>query len=195
MRRKSRNIFALCYGCWLVAIVLVLTTSTSGCDSGKAAASAEQMAALDQQLKSNQWRLEVEFAMPMASPEYVSAANLGVTQARGSSVTNVNLTGEGYYLEMRGDSIKAYLPYYGRRDNVTRVGGRGGIELDTEYTEYKIRNSRSGKTLEFFARDGYERFRFLMELSPSGRTEVSVFSPQRDVIRYRGMTRFQGATP
>lgn len=178
-----------------MAIVLVLTTSTSGCHSGKASVTPEQAAHLEQQLQQKSWRFDVEFAMPMASPEYVSAANIGIAPARGSSVTNINLTGEGYYLEMRHDSLIAYLPYYGRRDNVTRVGGRGGIELETKYSDYKSRNSANGKTLEFFARDGYERFRFLMEISHAGRTEISVFSPQRDVIRYRGMTRFHERMP
>lgn len=186
MRPRSRNIFLLCYGCWLAAIVGVLAFTTSSCTTTKPA-SPEAQAALVRLTEGKTFVFDAQYALPTASQDYLSAAQVG--QARGNSPTQINVSGDGYFLKVSESSVEVYLPYFGRRDNVTQMAGRGGIELSGEITDWTVTDSKAGKTVQFFARDGYERFRFLLDVAPSGRAQLSVFSPQRDVIRYTGHIR------
>ncbi|QZE14667.1 DUF4251 domain-containing protein [Halosquirtibacter laminarini] len=50
-----------------------------------------------------------------------------------------NVQGEGYFLKMKGDSIEAYLPFFGRAYQVDYNGG-GAIEMDSPISKLDIKN-------------------------------------------------------
>lgn len=184
MVKANRNyIFLFLYGLWVASIVWLL----SGCQAGSGVSSPEQQARLDSLVENREFLIHADFAVPLATQAYLSAANLGYAQARGSSPARVNLTGEGYFLSLKKDSVRTDLPYFGTRDNVTNYGRRGGgIKLETEIEDFSQRKTERGYEMEFFAREEFERFRFILTVYPNLETQLSVFSPQRDIIRYTG---------
>lgn len=183
MRKINRHIvyFAL-YAVWVSGIIWLV----GGCSAGSAPLSADQQARLDELVEDREFVFDAKYAMPLGSQAYISASNLGFTMARGNSPTNINLTGDGYYLGMDGDSVEIYLPYFGTRDNVTNYNSKGSIDIRAAIEEFKERRTPKGHEMEFFARDGYERFRLIFMVFPNQQAQLSLFSPQRDVIRYAG---------
>ncbi len=184
---RSNIIFLACYGLWVAGIVLILGVGTSSCKSADSVVSAADLENLDNFLEERDYTFEVEFAMPTTSPAYMSAANIGFSQVRGSSVANINLIGEGYRIVMEGDSVTTQLPYFGTRDNVTSYNTSDmGIKIKGKMEEFQIKPWKKGREVSFFAQEEFERFRFLITVTPNLKTQVSVFSPQRDIIRYTG---------
>lgn len=175
----------LLYGAWVIVVILLL----GSCQAGQRAITPEQQAQLDAIVESRSFRFEVEYAMPLASQAYMNAANLGFTVARGNSVSQISLAGDGYFLEIDRDTARSHLPYFGVRENITDYAGRGSIEMDGPVSEFHVRRTPKGYEMEFQARDDYERFRMLLSVEPNLSAQVSVFSPQRDVIRYSGKLR------
>lgn len=191
--RRSNVLFLACYGLWIAGIILVLAGSTISCSSARTTATASDMARLETLLGQRHFTFEADFAMPTASQAYLSAANVGFNQIRGASATNINLKGEGYFIALEGDSVRAVLPYFGIRENSTSYDpSEAGIQVHAEIEDFEISADRQGKKVSFFAGEGFERFRFLMTVMPGLQAQVSVFSPQRDVIRYSGLVSIKG---
>ena len=190
---RSNLLFLACYGLWIAGIILVLGGSTSGCSSTRRTATAEEMNRLESILNQRHFTFDADFAMPTASQAYLSAANIGFNQIRGVSATNINLKGEGYFIALEGDSVRVMLPYFGIRENITSYDpSEAGIKVRGIVEDYEISADRQGRKVSFFAGEGFERFRFLMTVMPGLQAEVSVFSPQRNVIRYSGTLNLSG---
>ena len=70
--------------------------------------------ALDELVESRAFRIESDWARAQATraTNAIAGSNL---QAPGSSGNRYNLIGNFNYFEMKGDSVMAYLPYYGER--------------------------------------------------------------------------------
>ena len=183
MRKINRHIvYIALYAVWVSGIIWLV----GGCQSTAAPLSAEEQARLDNLVENREFVFDAKYAMPLSSQAYISAANMGFTMARGNSPTNINLTGDGYYLRMYGDSVEIYLPYFGTRENITNYNNQGSIDIKAAIEEFRERRTPKGHEMEFFAREGYERFRLILNIFPNSQSQLSVFSPQRDVIRYSG---------
>ncbi len=184
MNNENPNRFRFhLHGAWLMAIVLVL----SSCSSAKTPATPEQLAQLQSLVESRNFTFEADFALPQTSQAYINAANPTVARAGGNSLSRISLRGEGYFLRIKGDSVASYLPYYGVRDNFSEYGRPDGIELDSELEDVKLDKKSSGAyQMRFFARRKTERFQITLDLFPGGKANMSVYSGQRDAIRYEG---------
>ena len=179
--QKMQNPFL--YGGWFLAMLLLL----GACGSSKTPATPEQLAQLQSLVESRKFEIEAEFALPQTSQAYVSAANATLARAGGNSLSRISLGGEGYFLKMKGDSVESHLPYYGVRDNFSEYGRPDGIELDSELEEVKVEKKSSGAyQMRFFARKKTERFQITLDLFPGGKSNVIIYSGQRDAIRYEG---------
>lgn len=189
MLKINRHIVYLAlYAVWVTGIIWLV----GGCRSGAVPLSAEQQTRLDNLVEDREFVFDARYAMPLASQAYISASNMGFTMARGNSPTNINLTGDGYYLQMDGDSVEIYLPYFGTRENITNYNNQGSIDIKASIEEFKERRTPKGHEMEFFAREGYERFRLILMVFPNEQSQLSLFSPQRNVIRYAGKLRETG---
>ena len=188
MNQSRRNfIFLCCYSLWVGGIALVLGTTTSSCASSKQPANQELLAEWATIPEKN-FNVAITYVYPLGSTAYLSTANLGFTQVRGNSPTQINVDGDGHHITISGDSVKLHLPYFGVRDVVSNYNAiDNGILLDTNYEDFITWTDRKGKHIEFFAKDGFERFRIQLTLKGRNAALISVFSPQRDVIRYCGI--------
>lgn len=190
---RSNIIFLACYGLWIAGIVLILGASTSSCKSSGSAVSAEVLEDMDRFLDTRDFRMDAEFVMPTPSRALAGTAATGYGQIRGSSATNLNVQGEGYFIAIKGDSAFTQLPYFGSLENMTSYNtANAGINVQGLMEDFKIKPRKKGREVSFYVKKGFERFRFLMAVTPSLKTDVSVFSPQRDVIRYSGTLKKGG---
>lgn len=182
---NQRRFRLLLNGAWFTAIALLLAS----CGSSKTPATPEQLAQLQTLAEGRNFTFEADFALPQTSQAYISAANRTVAQAGGNSLSRISLRGEGYFLRIKGDSVTSHLPYYGVRDNFSEYGRPEGIELESELEDVKLDKKSSGAyQMRFFARKKTERFQITLDLFPGGKSNMVIYSGQRDAIRYEGRT-------
>lgn len=97
----------------------------------------------------------------------------------------VNLTSP-YSLELKGDSVFSYLPYFGRAYNVPYGGGEG-LRFNESVTENDITYDKKGNaTIRFKARTNEDNFTFDIKVFTNGSATINVQPVNRQSISYYG---------
>lgn len=151
---------------WIIFIVLA--AALAGC-----ATTAERM--------EREARTAAQVSGALASRHYTINVLMMYPQ-RGRAV---NLT-TNYSVEVKGDSLISYLPYFGRAYNVPYGGGKG-LNFIAPITGYQTETDRKGITRVVLTSENEEdHYRYILEVSSSGDSYIQVQSRQRDFIRYSG---------
>lgn len=101
---------------------------------------------------------------------------------------SVNLTSP-YSLELRGDSVVSYLPYFGRAYSVP-YGGGDGMRFEKPITDYQVSYNKKGTAqIKFVTRSDDDTYRFNVDVHPSGSASISVTPTNRQSISYQGELR------
>lgn len=165
------------------AIVLVL--ASCGSASQKDATSNPE---LNELINKREYTIESNFAMPLGTTAVNAVLNSGIL-GPGSTSNQISLIGNYNFLTIKGDSIKADLPYYGER----RMGGgynssNTGITIDGLLRDYEVETKKGMYIIRFKAKDtqGNELYNIIVNMSPNMVTNLSVNSSQRTNIQYRG---------
>lgn len=149
-------------------IFFVMAAALAGC-----ATTAERM--------EREARTAAQVSEALASRHYTINVLMMYPQ-RGRAV---NLT-TNYSVEVKGDSLISYLPYFGRAYNVPYGGGKG-LNFIAPITGYQTETDRKGMTRVVLTTENEEdRYQYVLEVSSSGDSYVQVQSRQRDFIRYSG---------
>ncbi len=149
-------------------IIIVMAAALVGC-----ATTAERM--------EREARTAAQVSEALASRHYTINVLMMYPQ-RGRAV---NLT-TNYSVEVKGDSLISYLPYFGRAYNVPYGGGKG-LNFIAPITGYQTETDRKGITRVVLTSENEEdRYRYILEVSSSGDSYIQVQSRQRDFIRYSG---------
>ena len=149
-------------------IFFVMAAALAGC-----ATTAERM--------EREARTAAQVSEALASRHYTINVLMMYPQ-RGRAV---NLT-TNYSVEVKGDSLISYLPYFGRAYNVP-YGGGNGMNFIAPITGYQTETDRKGITRVVLTTENEEdRYQYVLEVSSSGDSYVQVQSRQRDFIRYSG---------
>ena len=168
-----------------VIAFLVFCTFIS-CSSSKTNATAEQIAQLDELMATKSFRIESQWALPQATRSMIALQNSGIL-APGDSASRISLIGNPNFLELNGDSINSYLPYYGEVQMVSNRNGSGSIELKNTIEDYELSKADNNSyTLKFQARSKNESFNVMIQLFPNLNTEISLNGTKRFPIRYTG---------
>lgn len=113
------------------------------------------------------------------------AFNIDVNRAIPLSGRSVVLTST-YGLEIKGDSIYANLPYYGRAYSAP-YGGGGGLNFDKPLTDYKVKFDKKKKaTIRFSTRSDDDRYEFTIQVFSNGKASVFVQPTNKQSITYDG---------
>ena len=171
----------------LITIIALVVLWSCG-SSKKTSFTAEQKNQLHQLVADKNFEINSEWANPLPSTALNSIANSGLL-APGNTVNRINLIGNTNFLIIKGDSIKAKLPYYGERRIATTYNSYNvGIELNgllkdwkTEFDEHKKRY-----ILRFQANQNTENYDFNITIFPNRRTDINVNSTHRNNISYSG---------
>ncbi|MEL4307747.1 DUF4251 domain-containing protein [Joostella sp. CR20] len=150
---------------------------------------AKELEAVDALLKEPAFRIENQWAMPQISSSMVRLSNSGI-MGPGNNLQRVDLTGNANYLEIKGDSAKAYLPFFGERQMGGGYNTDGeAIQFDQKINDLSIEylQNKQRYRVAFTAQNGTESFDITLFVFPNKKTSLSVNSTQRDHITYDGL--------
>lgn len=103
---------------------------------------------------------------------------------------SVNLTSP-YSIDIKGDSVYSYLPYYGRAYSAP-YGGGNGMRFEKPVTNYKVAFDKDDKaTIEFATRSDDDRYEFRIQIYSNGTTTVFVQPTNKQSITYHGEIRLK----
>ena len=144
---------------------------------------------LDAFVESKEFRIESTWARPQASTSVNAIAGSNL-QPTGSAGNRFNLIGNFNFLEMEGDSVAAYLPYYGelQAGSSHYPSGNTAIEFKGIPRNLTIEKNEKKKKYEvkFDVDRDTETFQIHIDLYTSLKSQITVNSNQRFVIRYDG---------
>ncbi|WP_106831051.1 DUF4251 domain-containing protein [Parabacteroides pacaensis] len=120
-------------------------------------------------LESKEYTIEVDRAIPMRGPSR-------------------HLTSP-YTLEIKGDSVISYLPYFGEAYSVPYGGGKGLI-FEAPITDYKLSFNKKGLAkIKFKTYSGEDTFTYTIEVFPNGSASINVLAMNRQGISFYGELR------
>ena len=97
----------------------------------------------------------------------------------------VQVTGD-YGLEVSGDSVTVYLPYFGRGYTLPYGGGKGlnfsGVTENFKITQPK----RDRKHVEFSVKNDEDTYKFHIDIFDNGSASINVMPQQREMISFNG---------
>jgi hypothetical protein len=151
-----------------VTLTALLVLLTAGC-----AATAEQVERRELQASV--------VAQALAERRYVIDIHSMHPQRGG-----VQQVSYGFALEVSGDTLKSYLPYFGRVYNVPYGGGKG-LHFTQLLSGYEERRLKSGaKRIVMRARNEKDVYVFTLDVYDSGHANIGVRAQEREYISFEG---------
>ena len=158
--KKYKGIFAVAFAATLLAACSTLTTAE------KAERDAKIAQAVEAALNSRHYRVEIEWMYP-----------------NGSRARNVL---SDYMMEVRGDTLLSYLPYFGRAYEVPYGGGKG-MEFIAPITNYhSVKSGKDATEISMTVDDDEDVLQYRMKIFDNGKTDINVESRKRGNISYSG---------
>lgn len=104
---------------------------------------------------------------------------------------NISLSTNANYLKVVGDSSVAHMPFFGERFSGGGFGEPGAIQFQDKMEGHTVEyNDRKGRTtIKFSARNKYDRYGVILEVSRSGWANLLIRSIDRSTINYYGQLR------
>ena len=170
-------------------LLFLFTGILLGCGtSSKTITPTEQSKLLDELVLQKSFQIESDWAIPLMTNSMNSISNAGLLPP-GSAGNRINLIGNSNFLRVKGDSIMAYLPYYGERQMGGGYDSDGGaIQFKGIPEEYEV--ARDGKRgsydIRFKMKNKTESFKVITTIFPNLSSTILVNSSQRFPIRYSG---------
>ncbi len=150
----------------MIFMAVVLAACSTLTPAEKAERQAKRAQAVEKALAERHYKVDVEMMYPR----------------RGKAV-NVS---SNYSLEVKGDTLISYLPYFGRAYNVPYGGGKG-LNFTAPITEYHSAKDRNGSTqVSIKTRNEEDIYSFLLEIFDNGSASIAVTSRERESIDFSG---------
>ena len=154
----------------LKMMVLVAAIGMTACSSLTAAQKAEQKAkvtqAVTKALNERQYKIDIDMMFP-----------------RNGQATNVS---SDFSLEVKGDSVYSYLPYFGRAYSVP-YGGGNGLDFKAIIMDYESKKDQKGTTfINFNVKNEEDFLEFRIEVFDNGNTSIDLTPRQRESISFSG---------
>jgi len=148
-----------------------------------------------QQKEMESWGIETPFeivsqrASPMPTVAF-SAVARGLLPP-GDTASNIDLIGNANSFKMKGDTISAYLPYFGERQFGGNYGSNeGGIRFDDKPISQEISYNTKKQRVEMRFKIRQERdneiYNILIFIFPNHNTQIYINSSERTPISYYG---------
>ena len=91
-----------------------------------------------------------------------------------------------YSLEIKGDTVVSYLPYFGRAYSIPYGGGKA-FNFSAPIISYESASDQKGKTYVRLVTDNEEDvITFQLEIFDNGQTTIDVQAREREPITYSG---------
>ena len=146
--------------------VLMLVACSSLTPAEKAERRAKRAQAVEQALAARHYRVSVNMMYP-----------------RNGKAKTVS---SDYGLEVKGDTLVSYLPYFGRAYNVPYGGGKG-LNFTETFTDYHSKKLSNGATQVLIkVKNEEDVYEFILEIFDNGSTSIDMNSRERESINYSG---------
>jgi len=159
-----------------------------GCGSSeKAATTGIENQMLENLVSQKSFIIESKLAQPSTNNAMNSAASSGLFLP-GNSGSNIDLTGNPNYLKVQGDTVSAYLPYFGVQQISAGYGTGSAIEFNGIAEKWKTtRNAKKNSyDITFTIRQDTEVYQISLTLYPNLTSHLHINSAQRNFIKYLG---------
>jgi hypothetical protein len=100
----------------------------------------------------------------------------------------VNLTTE-YDLTIAGDSIIAFLPYFGRAFTAPLPGAEGGIKFTSTHSAYSVTSKKGKWEIVIRPKDVSDVQELYLDIFDNGSANLRIASVNRSAISYNGYIR------
>jgi hypothetical protein len=178
----------------LLSLVGILTLFTA-CKTSKVdnKISVEDLATLESLEEKNDYYIEINVAYPFMTLATSQTANFLLRNTGGNTANRIEVRGDGNFIEIKNDSVKGYLPFFGERR--LNAGAYGGTDTSIQFEEplndlSKAINTNKGKLeLEFTARqqgDANERYQITLDIFPNKKVTVDIRPIAKTLMRYDG---------
>ena len=117
----------------------------------------------------------------LKSKKFVFDATHAMPMGGGSVYLNYS-----YDVEVKGDTVSSYLPFYGVAYHVDYGGRDAGFHFTEPAENYKMENEENGYMLEFDIDKGMDNLSFTFHISDQGYATLNVISTNRQAISYYG---------
>lgn len=99
---------------------------------------------------------------------------------------SIHLTSE-YTLDIAGDSIMAWLPYYGVAYTADYGGTDGGIKFSETANLIDVKKDRKGYTIQMEVKAPNDLYRLNLQITTAGYATLNVSSHNRQSISFSGI--------
>lgn len=161
-------IFVLCMmkKCFLILAVLVCVACSSLTPAEKAERAARQAALVEKALADRHYIINVQMIYPQRGPAKNVTSN--------------------YSLEVKGDTLISYLPYFGRAYNVPYGGGKGLNFTEIIGNYYESKNAKGQTEIAIEVTNEEDTYLYQLSIFDNGNATIDVRSKEREPITYSG---------
>jgi hypothetical protein len=158
--KKYKGILAITFAATILVACNTLTTAE------RAERDAKTAMAVEAALNERHYTVEIEWMYPISGrARYVLS---------------------DFMLEVRGDTLLSYLPYFGRAYDVPYGGGKG-MNFVAPITHYQSAKSSNGTTeISMMVDNDEDILQYRLKIFNSGKTNIDVESQKRETISYSG---------
>ena len=150
----------------MMGLVLVMVSCSTLTSAERAEREAKIEKAVAKMLAERRYTVDVSMMYPKSG--------------RAQNVTS------NYSLEVRGDSLVSYLPYFGRGYSLP-IGGGKGLNFSAPIKNYHSEKGKKGRTRVEIQVDNTEDFlTYSLDIFPNGSTTIDVVSREREPITFSG---------
>ncbi len=161
------------------------------CKSPKSAVTkAAKQQKVEQKLLHKDYTIIFSAAYPQASHALNQAAQQLNLAAYGSSAAAIDISGNGYFLTVKKDSVSADLPFYGEQYTAGNMNAQdNGIEFSGKPNNHTIQRNEKYTRIKFTIADKNRTadiYSVSLKIYPNGTADLIVSSIQRSVMSFRG---------
>lgn len=149
----------------LIAAVAMLTAITACQSVQTTELSAAQQQAVMTLAASKHYKINIESMTPLRAVSRIVST--------------------GFSLEVKGDTLITYLPYFGRAYRASSASDKG-LNFTEHIRSYDIRTMKSGAEAIIKVRNEEDTYIFRIELRANGHATIGMQAQQRDWVSYEG---------
>jgi len=170
-------------------LIIICCLFGLGCTTSKdTIAYAENSKALEELINKKSFRISLDWAYPLGTSSIYDIANAGLLPP-GSNVGAISLIGNDNYMEMQGDSISMYLPFFGERRLFGNYNSNDiGIQFQGKPKKLSIEKNDRKQVYEirFSATTDNDTHFVFIRVKPNLSTKITINSMARTTISYQG---------
>jgi len=179
----------------LLGLGLLLSSFLWSCKTNTIAkneAYARDMAVVDSLYAQTDYKIAIEAIYPFNTAATTQVAN-ALLWGTGDNANRIDVRGDGNFIKIENDSVKAYLPFFGERR--LNAGSLGGTNTSIQFNEpledlaKQINTKKKKLKLEFRANqkgNDNDRYEITIEIYSNTHVSVNITPVYRTFIRYDG---------